>query len=468
MKLHYITGVFVLIGTCFVVVIVLKAVRLASGESMPLMVDCGITIGIAGVAASVYGAWLAAQAETYASKAAKHSDRMLSQLVEAQMLVESIHDDYRTALIEHLYHPLAEHSALSKVRAVLSTPSYGDPPVEGDDVCYGLAKIVTMLPENSELVLFNPDAHYYHWANVLLAQGLGGETQNTLAPFLARLRATVTACSARLQAGDTAFRTWATHATPMRLTYFEKVSSGVRSGHGYMVLVDTVALNSPLDSFRGRCFGIPRMWHEGLFAAVRSFFDEFKRCPYSLSSGAESALRRDEFEHYMWDILLGRTSRVLFSRGDFAREVRGAHDRAYEAAERPREFVDTLSLCYIRGAHVLRDLLGDPQVGAAQANALRAELLKPLRANLGLSIAQKDSLADELGKLLENNGGLRELAEGDTNGVRCSAKKHVIEQAVAGVKAGGSKEDVWTSALYLLMGSEFGCSQLALKRRGQL
>jgi len=406
-----------------------------------------------GVMLSLVGLCFSGMAEHKASKAAKNSADVQEQLIEQHILVSSMHETYQDSFEEHITRPLGRSNIVS-ARLLLSTPSYGSPPQEP----HAFVDIVRKFPEDSEIVMFSPDAHFDHWATILLA-ARDKEGATVFANFLRDISDVLR----QFEPPDER-RVWATHDAKLRLSYYAYGSSdGVRTSNAYMVFVDDVSPDTSLEEFKARCFGIPRSWHDQLFLQAGSYFNEFKRCPYSGRTSEKSVLKRepngsDEFAEYKWDLLLGRTSRVIW-------HISYLNEQLLKIAEVEQcQVRDIAQRVIFSGGLVLKGMLNDPQIADVHKNnPLLISVLEniPDECPSGTEQSEFQKLLDailandELKQLVQRNQlSPPGLPEDQTK---------VLSDALDWIQQGNDRSA--TGAVYLMVGSGFGVSRLAMARR---
>ncbi len=449
-------GTFLLLyaGAASVIVFKLLALRLPQQATEFVLVS--LLVGSGGFTITAYAAFLSANAEMYARAALGNSRSVITGLTESQLLVRGVRSQYRQVLTEHLYTPVRDarerQEEIVKCKLLLSTPSYGYPPVGISEDFPGLSTVIDDLDHSIEIIFSTPDIHFYHWLAVMLSTVAREDGIYEFGQFADQIGRTLDCIKSRIGIPiKRSLQVWATNSSPLRMSFFSSTRDGCASSRAYIVLADTLNPATPISQFTGRCIGLPREWHDPLFLAPHSFFEEFQTCPYSSKQGQKASLRKNEFDLLKWDYILGRTRSLIMSPVEFSRVV-----TQFLASSEIQEVSRVDAVIKIRkaAADTIRGFeLKQPSDRADKSRHALAEWF----ADSSDDETRRSSL-DDLGK----DGGLLYNLENSY-----AEHKDVMRLARKFVDKADNQLDLAIGLTYLLFSSGFGVSQFAMSRDGR-
>jgi len=300
-----------------------------------------LLIELFGLLTGALAAYMAAKAELKASKT-------LRELEEASLIVKEISDNFSKIFQQHLLAPLEDLGQISRAWLLLSTPAYGFPVLGNSPEFKKLVDRFGKLCANGklELIVFSPDAHFYHLANVLLwwrAVPFDKDESSLHSPllFASSIKQMLDYIKPGLEFGsphDWKVRLWTTNETTIRIFAFKYTSGYIALPmRMYVSFSDRVTLSSPQweigageerkskSGFRGRGLPMLQAAHGHLVSdtdvEADSYFDQVKRCQYKMTTGLKARVQKWEISALTTDYLLLRTHQKLFDFRCFRDEV---------------------------------------------------------------------------------------------------------------------------------------------------
>lgn len=294
----------------------------------------GAGLQVAAIVATFAGVFYSLFAFREASRADEKTAQLIQRHEETQLIIAESPKTYDRVFELHVTQPYEAPEKLRNVEFLISTPAYGYH-VLGRDAVESFRRILADPKLPKELVLFSPDSHYFHVANTLLwneyeclltakerwrvqidAKSLADHIEDILHLLATQVE--------RGTAGGPLVRIWVTPRAQLRMSAFRYSRATDRA---YLILVDDVDLVSDLRSFTGRAISLPSALHRQVIgdsphSEGDSFFDSFKKCPYTEREGAAAALLHDDLAHLEADYLLLRTKDVIFDLFTFDQQIR--------------------------------------------------------------------------------------------------------------------------------------------------
>jgi hypothetical protein len=286
---------------------------------------------LVGFIIGIYAAMEAARAESKAKES-------LDQLKETALIVGEAKNDFVAVFENFLLQPLrSARDKQVKAYLLLSTPAYGLP-VLGSGRFENLMGALQGVCQGSEIefIFFSPDAHIHHWVNTLLwSPSHSSNDQN----FAVQYGEGIIEMLKFLENSPFHWRLWITNEATIRLFAFE-FKNGAEPPQVYLVLSDRVTI--PVDQwesgekgFKGRGFPILLPLAGDIVGQASSYFEQLKRCPYTLKQGEDACLRTTEREdkvevekktrillkHLCYDYVLGRTEQHIYDLDCFRYEM---------------------------------------------------------------------------------------------------------------------------------------------------
>jgi hypothetical protein len=324
----------------------------------------GLIASSVGVIFSLIAAWRSSAAD-------KRTAWLLKELVETQRIVGESPAHYPEVFDLHLLRPMERASEpddkndhLRHMDLLISTPAYGYH-VLGIDPHLHFRNLLTALQCDKQVILFSPDAHYFHIANTLLWHPLkqsasrnveADDVMDAPAPDVNPIEladcVTKTMSILKQQVLQTEENArhkglgehrnikvgvWTTNTTEVRLTAFRFQKETL----AYLLLTDQVTLTSDLSRFRGRALSLPVSIHRQVIGDPgdpRSFFEQLKTCPYSQAWGNSARIKSGEFDLLKYDYLFLRTEQTLFDLYSFNIQCR----QVIEAVREPKTESDRI------------------------------------------------------------------------------------------------------------------------------
>ncbi len=302
----------------------------------------GLIASCVGVIFSIIAAWRSGVAE-------ERTQYLLDRLEETQRIVSQSPTAYEDVFNLHVLRPmqrgidpLDRDHHLDRLDMHISTPAYGYH-VLGLDKHLEFRTLISTLQCQKQIILFSPDAHFFHVANTLLWHPLKPLNPNefvaisnstlpmpkhdkkVLSPeILARcimdtmdvLRVQVHQAEQESDGKsfsdhkDFKVAVWTSNTTEFRLTAFRFETDS----QAFLLLTDQVTLASDLEHFRGRALALPAAIHRQVIGDPgdrQSFFEQLKTCPYSGETHEQARLRSKEFYLLNWDYLFLRTGHAV-------------------------------------------------------------------------------------------------------------------------------------------------------------
>lgn len=424
----------------------LKAARLVDPE-LNWSIYVTIAVVLAGTIFSFYGAIQSTQAAKKAEQAASEADEIRKELTITSVLAGLVEDDYSKVFNKHIEDPIMRLTEgglrVESAKLLLSTPSYGNPPLKE----FYLSEFIGKILGEIEIIFFSPDAHYIHWANSLLWQPLASGDDFKLKAFCERADKTCTALEG-LQDTRKKVRIWITAATPIRMTYFEARGNAPEDDKvlGFLVLADAIELGNNLEDFCARSFQVHRSWFKSLFGndGRSGFFDGFKTCPYSRGARVQKELTRAEVEHYRTDLAFGRTNQLQFMPSQLHQIIVDIEAKTH--------YVDLAKDALCQGAKTLWDIRQHPHFAGVRGGLLEV-VLQSLFPN-----------GDTANPVIDWTTNI-DFDMIETACIDNEEQIRVVNEAKAFYsKKTSDPKAIWTTSLYLLMASGFGLSSLANSR----
>lgn len=309
------------------------------------------TFALAGMVASSVGVVFSLIAAWRASAADKKTAFLLRELQETQRIVQESPTDYNDIFDIHLLRPMTraanphgKEDHLRRMDLHISTPAYGYH-VLGYDQHSEFRRLLDTLKCDKQIILFSPDAHFFHVANTLLwhplsephLDGTGArdlnqvqETQGQVDYSNVNSKALAVCIIAtmgimqqqvfeteqnvwRKNTGELSnmnVGVWTSNTTEFRLTAFRFEKETL----AFLLLTDQVTLASNLARFQGRALSLPVSLHRQVVGDPRdqeSFFEQLKTCPYSAECRGDAHLTSGELEMLKYDYLFLRTGHTI-------------------------------------------------------------------------------------------------------------------------------------------------------------
>jgi hypothetical protein len=300
----------------------------------PSLITLSDFFNLVGFIIGIYAAMEAARAE---SKAKESLDR----LKETALIVGEAKNDFVAVFENFLLQPL-QMARTKQVKAylLLSTPAYGLP-VLGSGRFENLMGALQGVCQGSEIefIFFSPDAHIHHWVNTLLwSPSHSSNDQN----FAVQYGEGIITMLNFLENSPFHWRLWITNEATIRLFAFEFMN-GAEPPQVYLMLSDRVTI--PVDQwesggkgFKGRGFPILLPLAGDIIGQASSYFEQLKRCPYTLRQGEDACLRTTKrgdmvdmveveektrilLKHLCYDYVLGRTEQHIYDLDCFRYEM---------------------------------------------------------------------------------------------------------------------------------------------------
>ena len=300
----------------------------------------------------LYSLWAAHDAH----KAKVDTAFLIKTHEDTQLMIAESPKPYERVFYVHVQRPFEEPpSKLRSVELLISTPAYGYH-VLGNRAFVPFRKLIADATLSKEIILFSPDPHYYHVANIILWDGIERDRKQAkhyphrdaiepvelarhIADIMSLLATQLTddrePTDAQPLNGQPIVNVWVTPRAQLRMSTFRYDTST----RAHLILVDDVNLLSDLREFTGRALSLPAGLHRQLVGDLNrdddSFFDSFKRCPYTANKGIEASVTRSELLMLQWDYLLLRTQHPIVDIFTFDRQLRHLVQTKYEDAPDP-------------------------------------------------------------------------------------------------------------------------------------
>ena len=155
--------IILLLGAIFLVFLAIHATRLTELAEIKNKEAWGLALGFLGLLVGFIAAFMATSAERQARD-------NLDKLEDTALIVGDCTCDFEKLYSDFLLKPLSDAETRQvRARLLLSTPAFGYP-VLGAKRTAAFRSTLDHLKKGStvELILFSPDAHFFHWANTLL------------------------------------------------------------------------------------------------------------------------------------------------------------------------------------------------------------------------------------------------------------------------------------------------------------